>query len=88
MGRIAVRLKPSARRDAIEVGPDGCVRMWVTAAPVDGKANARLAKLLAKALRVPKSAIAVVVGRTGRNKVIEVAGLSDEGILAGLRKCG
>jgi uncharacterized protein len=47
----------------------------VTAPPVDGAANAAVARLLARALGVSPSSISVVKGLQAREKVVEVAGL-------------
>jgi uncharacterized protein YggU (UPF0235/DUF167 family) len=44
----------------------------VTAAPEDGKANAAVIALLAKALGVPRSALAIVRGATARDKIIRL----------------
>ena len=46
----------------------------VTAPPEDGKANAALVALLAKAWRVPKSAISVIAGASDRRKTLLVEG--------------
>jgi uncharacterized protein YggU (UPF0235/DUF167 family) len=48
----------------------------VTAAPVDGAANAAVTRVLARALGVPPSAITVVHGLQGRTKIVEIAGLT------------
>jgi uncharacterized protein (TIGR00251 family) len=74
-GKIEVRLKPSAKRNAIAVTGPSRIDAWVTSPPVDGRANAHLVKMLAKALGVPKSSCSVVRGLTSRNKVVDVAGL-------------
>jgi uncharacterized protein (TIGR00251 family) len=75
---LAVRAVPKSRRDAI-VGlmatPEGqALKIAVTAAPENGKANAAVAALVAKALDVPKSAVSVVSGATDRRKLLRVAG--------------
>ena len=41
-----------------------------------GKANVALIRFLADALDVPRQALTIVVGHSGRDKVLEVAGLS------------
>ncbi len=63
----------------VELGPDGAsvVRVRVAAAPVDGKANEALERLLASALEVPRSSVRVVVGLTSRRKQVEVDGVSE-----------
>ena len=77
--RIRVRLTPRGGRDAlegIETLADGRVvlKARVRAAPEKGLANAALEALVAKALRVPKSAVSVAAGGTSRVKVVEVSG--------------
>jgi uncharacterized protein len=72
---------PRARRNAItgiletdtETGGPA-LKVSVTAPPADGKANAAVLALLAKALRVPKSSLSVITGATGRNKLIHIPG--------------
>jgi uncharacterized protein (TIGR00251 family) len=77
--RFRVRLTPRGGRDRIDgFAPDAAgervLRVRVAAPPVDGAANAALVRLLAKALGVPKSAVAIVGGKTSRDKTVEVAG--------------
>ena len=50
------------------------VAQRVTEPPEDGKANAALIKLLAKAWKLPKSAVSLVAGHTDRRKTLAVAG--------------
>ena len=47
----------------------------MTAPPVDGAANAAVARLLARALGVSPSSISVVKGLQAREKIVEIAGL-------------
>ena len=44
----------------------------VTEPPEDGRANAALIELLAEHFDVPKRALRIVRGHTGRQKVVEV----------------
>ena len=83
--RTAVRVVPRARRNAVEVTEDGSLRVRVTAAPADGKANEALVSLLSKRLRVPKSSVRIVRGHRARNKVVEVDGLSAQEVVDRLR---
>jgi uncharacterized protein len=53
----------------------------VTAAPVDGRANAAVGTLLAAALGVRASAVEIVRGTTGRDKYVRVAGLTIEDVV-------
>jgi uncharacterized protein len=54
------------------------IRLRLTAPPVDGAANEALIRFLAASLNVPRSAVELVSGRTGRNKLVAVAGISVE----------
>lgn len=70
--RIAVRVTPKAAADRI-VEENGQLRVYVTTAPEDGKANKAVIALLAKHWGVAKSRLSVVQGITGRDKVILVS---------------
>ncbi|MEK7820517.1 MAG: DUF167 family protein [Pseudomonadota bacterium] len=77
--RVRVRLTPKASADRIDgVRADAAggvaLKVAVTAVPEDGRANAALIALLAKAWRVPKTAITLVAGAGNRNKTLLVAG--------------
>lgn len=76
--RITVRVTPRSARDSIEAGAGGVFLVRVTAPPDEGKANAAACRVVAGALRVPKSAVSVLRGMTARVKTVEVAGLTDE----------
>ncbi|GGK24454.1 DUF167 domain-containing protein [Salinarimonas ramus] len=72
---VRVTPKASAERIAPERDETGALvlRVAVTAAPEDGKANAAVIALLAEALGLPRSALAIVRGETARTKTIRVA---------------
>jgi len=77
--RLELRVTPNAGRDAIEgveIRDDGgaVLRCRVKAVPDKGRANAAVIALLAKALGLPKSDLALVSGDTARQKSIEIAG--------------
>jgi uncharacterized protein (TIGR00251 family) len=71
---LRVRVKPRASHDAIEGVREGALVVRLTAPPVEGAANAALARVLAKALGLPPSAIALARGAKGRDKLVEIAG--------------
>lgn len=58
----------------------GELSVRVTAPPEDGKANAAVCKVLAKALGVPKSAVRVTRGETSRHKTVEVEGVEQSAV--------
>lgn len=87
--RIPVRLTPGASSDRIDgwdIDPDGrpVLKVRVRARPVEGQANEALVKLLAKALGVPKSAMAIQRGGQSRTKMVTVDGLSEPELKARL----
>jgi len=81
-GLLRVRVQPRASRAGIAGWrPDGALGVRVTAAPVDGAANAAVGALLAEALGVRASAVEIVRGATGRDKYVRVAGLTVDDVI-------
>lgn len=74
---VPVRVFPRSNRNELVLADDG-LRAWLTAPPVEGAANEALIGLLAEYLRLPKRAVCVARGATGRQKLIEITGLSAE----------
>ena len=77
---LAVRLTPRGGRDAAEGwahDADGrpYLKVRVASPPVDGAANAALTAFLAKALKVPRSAVRLTAGETARLKRLELDGV-------------
>jgi uncharacterized protein (TIGR00251 family) len=70
---LSVRVQPLASRDEI-VGlhGDDTLKVRITAPPVEGKANARLIRFLAKCFGVPRSRVSLLGGGSGRNKRIAI----------------
>jgi uncharacterized protein (TIGR00251 family) len=85
MAHLPVRLTPGASADRIDgwdVDAEGrpFLKVRVRARPVEGEANEALIKVLAKALGVSKSAVAIQRGGQSRTKMVEIAGLSNDEI--------
>ena len=76
-GLLRVRVQPRASRSEI-VGwrADGALSVRVSAPPVEGAANTAVGALLAAALGVRTSAVSVVHGERGRDKMVRVDGLT------------
>lgn len=60
------------RRDEAGIRAEEEVKIYVTAPPVDGKANRAVIKLLAEALGLPVRALVIVQGVKSNHKVIEI----------------
>ena len=70
-------MTPRGGRDAIDGWTDdGILRVKVAAAPVTGKANEAVVRVIARAAGVPISRVRIVSGSSSRTKVIEVDGLT------------
>lgn len=67
-------MQPGARKSGIAGFHGDALKIRIAAPAVDNKANAALAGFLSEALGVPKSAIAIRHGATGRRKVVEITG--------------
>ena len=71
-----MRVTPRASRNEIfEVLSDGTVKIRLTAAPVEGKANDLLVNFLAEVLEIAPSKIEVVAGLTSKDKLVTVLDL-------------
>jgi uncharacterized protein len=73
--RLDVRARPRASRTAVLGVKEGALEVALAAPPVDGEANAELARALAAVFGVPVRDVAVIAGRTGKRKIVEVRGL-------------
>lgn len=69
---VAVRVIPRSRRDMVDGERAGRVLVRVTAAPVDGRANDAVCRVLSAHLAVPERALTVVAGHRSRDKVVRV----------------
>ena len=73
--RLRLRVSPGARSNAI-VGRHGDGwKVRVTAPPEDGKANDAVLRLLAEQLELPGGSVTLVSGPSGRDKIVELAGI-------------
>ena len=75
---FAVRVQPRARKNAITGQVGDALKLSLTAPPVEGAANEACIEFFSKLLRVPRSAISIVSGETGRNKVLRIDGITAE----------
>ena len=74
--QMRLRIIPRAPRNRVD-GPLGdALKIRLQAPPVDGEANQALVRYLADRLEVSRSAIRLVAGATGRNKIVLVNSLS------------
>ena len=73
--RLRVRVSPGAGRTAL-VGRHGDAwKVRVTEAPERGRANEAVLRLLAETLALPRTALTLVSGHSGREKIVELTGM-------------
>lgn len=91
LSTLRVRLTPSGganRIDGAALDENGrpYLKARVRAAPEDGKANAALEALIAKALGIAKSRVSVTRGHTARLKTLDIEAASETEVAAFLAK--
>jgi uncharacterized protein len=72
--KFEVRVNPKSSFNRIKVEEFGQglrIKIYVTAAPEDNKANEATLQLLAKELGIPKTSLSIVQGLHSRTKVIQ-----------------
>ncbi len=77
---FSIKVHPRAKKNAITGEVGGVLKLALTAPPVDGKANEACIEFFAKLLKVPRSSVTIASGQASRNKVIRIAGLSEQDV--------
>ena len=73
---IDVRVIPRASRAGPAGVREGALLLRISAAPVEGAANAEVIDTLARILDVPRRAVTILSGHQSRRKRVAVAGIS------------
>jgi uncharacterized protein len=71
---LTLHVQPGTRKSAIAGLHGDALKVRIAAPATDNKANAALIEFLAAALGIPKSAVTIRQGATGRRKVVEISG--------------
>ena len=69
---LNVRVQPRAAGDGFAETLGDQIKLRITAAPVDGKANKYLIAFIAKTFKVAKANVSIISGESGRNKRIKI----------------
>lgn len=83
---LRVRVQPRAARDGFSGLRQGAVLVRLTAPPVEGEANAALQRFLGKALGLPPSALELLRGERGRDKLVRITGVTAAAVRRRLRE--
>ena len=70
--RLTLQITPNAKKTEVIGLLDGALKLRLQAPPVEGKANEALVKYLARALGVPRGAVTITHGHTGKRKLVEI----------------
>lgn len=70
---INVIVNPHSRFEKIEKLADKNYRVFFNVIPEKGRANLRLINLLAEYFDVPKASVKVRLGKTAKEKVVEIS---------------
>ena len=73
---FSVHLQPRACRSEIAGIYDRALKIRVQAPAIDNRANEELCAFLAALLKRPKSAVRLLSGEQGRNKRVEISGVT------------
>ncbi len=76
---LAVKVVPNASRSELRVD-EGRLIARLAAAPLEGKANRELIKIIAKTLRIPQGSVEILQGKTGREKVVLIVGAEKQSV--------
>jgi uncharacterized protein (TIGR00251 family) len=76
---ISVRVIPRSNKNSL-AWEQGKLKVHLTSPPIDGAANEALVALLAEELSLPKRQITIVRGASGRQKTVEITGVTLEDV--------
>jgi uncharacterized protein (TIGR00251 family) len=75
---FAVKVHPRAKMNTITGELGDTLKISLTTPPVEGRANQACIEFFAKLLKLPRSSVTIASGQTTRNKVIRVAGVTEQ----------
>ncbi len=78
---FAVRVIPKSSKSEIVGEMGGALKIKINAPPVDGAANAELIKVLARRLKISKSAVEITSGQTSKRKQVRINGITRAALL-------
>ncbi len=70
--KVTVHVKLNSRKKAVEMREDGSLRVYLSAPPIEGRANEQLIEVLAEHFGKAKRDISIVAGRRGKLKIVEI----------------
>lgn len=83
---FVIRVTPNSQKNSFLGVSDGVIKIKIKAAPEKNRANKELITFLSKILKVPKSDIKIVIGKTNKTKLIKIDGIDRETLINALKK--
>jgi uncharacterized protein (TIGR00251 family) len=74
--RVRLRVSPGSRKTELAGRRGEAWKVRVSAPPEGGRANDAVLELLAERVGLPRRALAIFSGHKGRDKVVEMTGIS------------
>lgn len=75
---LNIKVIPKAKTNRIQELGQNCLKVHLSALPVNGKANKALCKLLSQHYKVKKNQVIIMRGEYSQNKVIQIKEEGDE----------
>lgn len=75
---INIKVNPRSKNERIEKIDDKNYRAYFNVAPEKGRANEKLIELLSDYFQTSKPDIVIKLGKTAKEKVIQISGLKSE----------
>ncbi|GBE35470.1 hypothetical protein BMS3Bbin06_02011 [bacterium BMS3Bbin06] len=72
---VNIRVEPRSSRVEVVGRYGDSLKVKLTSAPVEGKANKQLIEVMARYLGVKKGAVHIIKGESSKDKVLEIEGL-------------
>jgi hypothetical protein len=73
---LDIVVHPRCAREGVGPAVGDRLKVSVNAPPVDGKANQAVQRVLAEVFGVPRSAVTILRGETGKRKTVRIAGVT------------
>ena len=84
--KVKVKIVPGSSKNKIIGVYNNALKISIAAPPVEGKANKKCIAYLSKYFDVAKSKIEIILGQTGKNKLIKIYDISQEEFLDKIEK--
>lgn len=78
--RFSVRVQPRASSNETAGVHGDALKIRLTAAPVDGAANAGLIQFLSDIFAVSRQSVRILGGESSRSKIVEIDGITERAV--------